>query len=149
MRHIPPHDFLRSKTKFGKQYFLGCQILLARFALFRYCISCDCFPYPLNRLVQAQTLSLIANSDWPDEYPNLLNDIIALLSTNSPDAVHGAMAVFTEFIKSDLSEDQILPVLRQLLPVLLNILGDQEVSSIQSFSHVFTSYTSACSTTQL
>jgi hypothetical protein len=35
--------------------------------------------------------------------------------------------VFTEFIKSDLSEDQILPVLRQLLPVLLAILGDQDV----------------------
>lgn len=37
------------------------------------------------------------------------------------------MTVFTEFIKSDLSEDQILPVLRQLLPVLLAILGDTEV----------------------
>lgn len=81
-------------------------------------------------------MSLIANSDWPDEYPNLLNDIIALLSTNSPDAVHGAMAVFTEFIKSDLSEDQILPVLRQLLPVLLNILGDQEVRKFHSSSEI-------------
>ena len=37
------------------------------------------------------------------------------------------MQVFTEFIKSDLTEDQILPVLRQLLPVLLNILGAPEV----------------------
>ena len=37
------------------------------------------------------------------------------------------MQLFTEFIKSDLTEDQILPVLRQLLPVLLNILGAPEV----------------------
>jgi hypothetical protein len=37
------------------------------------------------------------------------------------------MAVFTEFIKADLAEDQILPVLRQLLPVLLAILGDEAV----------------------
>jgi hypothetical protein len=37
------------------------------------------------------------------------------------------MQVFTEFIKADLTEDQILPVLRQLLPVLLNILGATEV----------------------
>jgi hypothetical protein len=37
------------------------------------------------------------------------------------------MQVFTEFIKSDLTEDQILPVLRQLLPVLLSILGSTEV----------------------
>lgn len=39
------------------------------------------------------------------------------------------MQVFSEFIKSDLTEDQILPVLRQLLPVLLNILGSVQVSS--------------------
>ena len=37
------------------------------------------------------------------------------------------MQVFTEFIKSDLTEDQILPVLRELLPVLLQILGATEV----------------------
>jgi len=37
------------------------------------------------------------------------------------------MQVFTEFIKSDLTEDQILPVLRELLPVLLTILGTAEV----------------------
>ena len=57
----------------------------------------------------------------------MLNSLIGLLSSLSPDAVHGAMQVFTEFIKSDLTEDQILPVLRQLLPVLLNILGAPEV----------------------
>ncbi|PIL31196.1 hypothetical protein GSI_05894 [Ganoderma sinense ZZ0214-1] len=39
------------------------------------------------------------------------------------------MQVFAEFIKADLSEDQILPVLRQLLPVLLNILGAPEQHS--------------------
>ncbi|KAG5638025.1 hypothetical protein H0H81_002226 [Sphagnurus paluster] len=39
------------------------------------------------------------------------------------------MQVFTEFIKDDLTEDQILPVLRQLLPVLLSILGSAESHS--------------------
>jgi len=72
-------------------------------------------------------MSLIANCDWPDEYPDLLSLLITLLSSNAPDSVHGAMQVFTEFIKSDLTEDQILPVLRQLLPVLLGILGSTEV----------------------
>ena len=38
------------------------------------------------------------------------------------------MQVLTEFIKSDLTEDQILPVLRQLLPVLLAILNDAQVN---------------------
>ena len=37
------------------------------------------------------------------------------------------MRVFAEFIKGDLSEDQILPIMRQLLPVLLSILGQPEV----------------------
>lgn len=35
--------------------------------------------------------------------------------------------MFTDFVKSELTEDQLLPTLRQLLPVLLNILGDAEV----------------------
>ncbi|THH01586.1 hypothetical protein EW145_g6890 [Phellinidium pouzarii] len=74
----------------------------------------------------AHTLSLIASSDWPDEYPNLLSSLITLLSSSSLDAVHGSMQVFNELIKSDLTEDQILPVLRELLPVLLNVLGSTE-----------------------
>ena len=72
-------------------------------------------------------MSEIASCDWPDEYPELLSSLIDLISSNSPDSVHGAMQVFTELIKSDLAEDQILPVLRQLLPVLLSILGSPEV----------------------
>ncbi|KAF8215831.1 ARM repeat-containing protein [Mycena galopus ATCC 62051] len=81
------------------------------------------------RTLCAHTLSSIANSDWPDEYPDLLSSLIGLLSSGSSDSVHGAMQVFTEFIKSDLTEDQILPVLRDLLPVLLSILGAPEVHS--------------------
>ncbi|TFY55031.1 hypothetical protein EVJ58_g8505 [Rhodofomes roseus] len=40
------------------------------------------------------------------------------------------MQVMAEFIKADLTEDQILPVLRQLLPILLNILGAPEQHSV-------------------
>jgi importin-9 len=82
--------------------------------------------------MKAHTLSSIANCDWPDEYPDLLSSLILLLSSNSPDSVHGAMQVLTEFIKSDLTEDQLLPVLRQLLPVLLQILGATEVMKLNS-----------------
>ncbi|PAV22617.1 ARM repeat-containing [Pyrrhoderma noxium] len=78
------------------------------------------------RSSSAHTLSLIAGSDWPDEYPDLLNGLIRLLSSSSLDSVHGSMQVFNEFIKTDLTEDQILPVLRDLLPVLLNILGSTQ-----------------------
>jgi hypothetical protein len=85
-------------------------------------VSVDSHSWP-----QAHTLSEVANCDWPDEYPELLTLLISLISSNSPESVHGAMQVFTEFIKSDLTEDQILPVLRELLPVLLTILGSTEV----------------------
>lgn len=49
------------------------------------------------------------------------------------------MQVFTEFIKSDLTEDQTLPVLRELLPVLLNILGTPEVNHSVSMRPFVTS----------
>ncbi|EKM84237.1 hypothetical protein AGABI1DRAFT_52094 [Agaricus bisporus var. burnettii JB137-S8] len=81
------------------------------------------------RSLCAHTLSSIASCDWPDEYPDLLNNLINQLSSGSADSIHGVMQVLTEFIKSDLTEDQILPVLRQLLPVLLNILGATESHS--------------------
>ncbi|KAG6885829.1 hypothetical protein C0993_009221 [Termitomyces sp. T159_Od127] len=81
------------------------------------------------RSLCANTLTFIAKSDWPDEYPELLSSLITLLSSGSPHSVHGAMQVFTEFIKGDLTEDQILPVLRQLLPVLLTILGSKDTYS--------------------
>ncbi|EAU92368.2 hypothetical protein CC1G_00587 [Coprinopsis cinerea okayama7 len=81
------------------------------------------------RSLCAHSLSSIANCDWPDEYPDLLQNLISLLSAGSPDPVHGAMQVFTEFVQTDLTEDQILPVLRQLLPVLLSILGSSEHSA--------------------
>ncbi|KAL0068448.1 hypothetical protein AAF712_004526 [Marasmius tenuissimus] len=77
----------------------------------------------------AHTISSIANCDWPDEYPDLLTSLINLISSNSTNSVHGAMQVFTEFINNDLTEDQILPVLRDLLPVLLNILGSTETQT--------------------
>ena len=38
--------------------------------------------------------------------------------------------MFTDFVKSELTEDQLLPLLRRLLPILLNILGDHEVQSV-------------------
>ncbi|KAF8435647.1 ARM repeat-containing protein [Boletus edulis BED1] len=81
------------------------------------------------RSLSAHVLSSIASCDWPDEYPDLLNGLIELISSSSPNSVHGAMQVLTEFIKSDLTEDQILPVLRQLLPVLLVILNDAQQHS--------------------
>ncbi|KAH9962326.1 ARM repeat-containing protein [Russula compacta] len=81
------------------------------------------------RSLCAHTLSTIANSDWPDEYPELLNLLVQLLLSGSPSSIHGAMQVFTEFVRTDLTEDQLLPVMRELLPVLMSILSVNEQHS--------------------
>lgn len=49
-----------------------------------------------------------------------------MLQTGNPDAVHGAMRVVTELAKNDLSEDQLVPVVRDLVPALLSILGSPQ-----------------------
>ena len=57
--------------------------------------------------------------------------------------VHGAMRLFTEFVRNDLSEDQLLPVMRELVPVLLTILGDSKGRLfISSPIQLFTSFCS-------
>lgn len=76
------------------------------------------------RSLSAAACSLIAHCDWPDEYPELLDHLIGLLGTEDINSIHGSMQVMAEFVRSDVTEDQILPILRQLLPVLMHILGD-------------------------
>ena len=41
------------------------------------------------------------------------------------------MQVLTEFVRIDLTEDQLLPVMRELLPVLISILTANEVKSFR------------------
>ena len=72
-------------------------------------------------LSQAFAISSIARYDWPDEWPDLLYGLVQLLRSPKTEPVHGAMRVVSEFVKNDLSEDQLLPVVRDLVPALLNI----------------------------
>lgn len=63
--------------------------------------------------------------------------------------VEGGMRVLNEFVGSDLTEDQFLPLAQQMLPRLLEILGDDKVShttpifdqiySFSSYSEIFRS----------
>lgn len=49
--------------------------------------------------------------------------------TGPPDSVHGAMRVLSDFVSVDMSEDQLLPLARDLMPHLLGILGSPAVHS--------------------
>ncbi|KAK4689861.1 importin-9, partial [Tremellales sp. Uapishka_1] len=95
---------------------------------------------PRSLPLQAFALSSIARWDWPDEYPDLLAALVNLLISGSAESVHGAMRVVTEFVKNDLAEDQLLPVIRDLVPALLVILGNPQMHSFStraSTIHVF------------
>jgi hypothetical protein len=73
----------------------------------------------------------MAKSDWPDDWPSLLDDLIQLLSHGTPIHVHGAMQVILDLVREDLGEDQVLPVLSTLLPPLLTMMQDERVSQDQ------------------
>lgn len=81
------------------------------------------------RSASAFVISTIARYDWPEEWPDLLPSLIALLNGGSPDSVNGAMSVVAEFASEELSEEQLLPVIRDLAPSLLTILGNTEAHS--------------------
>ncbi|KAM0754424.1 ARM repeat-containing protein [Meredithblackwellia eburnea MCA 4105] len=75
----------------------------------------------------AALISDLAHPDWPDHYPSLMTDLLALISsTDNPSAVEGGMRVLNEFVGTDLTEDQLLPVARGMLPQLLVVLGSVE-----------------------
>lgn len=73
-------------------------------------------------------MSEIASSDWPDEWPTLVDSLVQLLNSGRTESVHGAMRVLSDFVSADLSEDQLLPLSNVMLPQLLQILGDERVS---------------------
>lgn len=88
--------------------------------------------------------STVARFDWPEDWKDLLGTLVGMLQTGNPAAVHGAMRVVTEFVKNDLSEDQLLPVVRDLVPALLSILGNTEhtyltrADTVAVYRHIIT-----------
>ena len=80
--------------------------------------------------VQANVVSEIAHSDWPDEWPQLLDALTELLRSGQADSVHGALRVMTDFVSEDLAEDQLLPLADTILPQLLQIVCSEHQYSV-------------------
>ncbi|WVQ84827.1 hypothetical protein IAT38_006984 [Cryptococcus sp. DSM 104549] len=92
------------------------------------------------RLSSAHALSTVAKFDWPDDYPDLLSQLVQLITGGSPASVHGAMRIISDFVRNDLDEAQLLPVVQDLLPAVLGVLGNPEAhspSTRASTVHVF------------
>lgn len=77
--------------------------------------------------IQANIVSLIAQPDWPEDWSALLDQLLALIRSPSIDAVEGGMCALSDFVSISLTEDQLLPVAREMLPTLLAILGAPQV----------------------
>ena len=46
-------------------------------------------------VLQAYAISAIARWDWPDEWPDLFNQLVQAVASGNPCLVHGAMRVLT------------------------------------------------------
>ncbi|GAA6037267.1 hypothetical protein JCM8097_008653 [Rhodosporidiobolus ruineniae] len=75
------------------------------------------------RLACANIVSIIAQPDWPDDWPTLMDQLLTLIRSPSIDAVEGGMRALSDFVSIVLTEDQLLPIARDLLPTLMAILG--------------------------
>ncbi|GAA5825501.1 hypothetical protein JCM5353_005327 [Sporobolomyces roseus] len=78
------------------------------------------------RLACANIVSSVAQPDWPDDWPTLMDQLLALVRSPSIDAVEGGMRVLSDFVSISLTEDQLLPIARDMLPTLLTILGSPQ-----------------------
>ncbi len=94
--------------------------------------------YMIIMMIQALVVSRIAHSDWPDHYPSLLSDLLSLLQSSSSDAIHGALQVLSDLSREELTEEQLIPVLRELVPILITILGQPDVTSSTRYARVAT-----------
>ncbi|SCZ96701.1 BZ3500_MvSof-1268-A1-R1_C083g00450 [Microbotryum saponariae] len=82
------------------------------------------------RLACAVVVSDIAHPDWPDDWPSLMTQLLQLIGpAASPDAVDGGMRVLNDFVGIDMTEDQLLPIAREMLPRLLEIVGTPQTHS--------------------
>ncbi|CAG8541978.1 14752_t:CDS:10 [Acaulospora morrowiae] len=84
------------------------------------------------RVTAAYIVSKIAHYDWPEGWPNLLDLLISLLKSGSPDPIHGAIRVMSEFVKYDITEQQFVQVAPLLLPELSRILQCEKIYSYRT-----------------
>lgn len=61
-----------------------------------------------------------------------MDDLVGLLRQGSADQLEAALQVVTDLVKEDLSQDQLPAVASNLLPTLLDVLRNDQVSY---FSH--------------
>ena len=72
-------------------------------------------------------MSAVASWDWPENWPNLFDQLMAGLGSGSPELVHGTMRVLVEFCQ-DVADTQMPQVAPVILPQLLSVISQPQVS---------------------
>ncbi|KAI5452485.1 hypothetical protein NCC49_000648 [Naganishia albida] len=80
------------------------------------------------RSAMALALSLVAHSDFPDNFPEFLPSLFTILQSGDPRATTGALDVLKEFLQQDLPEDQLMDFLKEIAPVLLSLLNNPQTA---------------------
>jgi importin-9 len=66
-------------------------------------------------------VSKIATADFPDEWPDLLPNVLGVVSTGADSQLHGALKVLGELVDDCFNEDQFFNVARDLVKVVHNV----------------------------
>ncbi|GFR73520.1 importin-9 [Elysia marginata] len=87
----------------------------------------------------AYAISAIAHWDWPEAWPELFPLLMQAVTSNQPNAVHGAMRVLSEFCQ-DVTDTQMSHVAPVILPELYKVFIGAEAYGIRTRSravHIF------------
>ena len=70
-------------------------------------------------------VSKIANHDYPEEWPTLLNNILAALPTKEDSQLHGALKVLSDLMDDGLTDEQFQEPAPRIFRDLRNIVADE------------------------
>ncbi|KAL3699541.1 hypothetical protein R1sor_017563 [Riccia sorocarpa] len=86
-------------------------------------------PHGKIRTAVGMAIATIANSDWPEEWPDLMNYLLGFISDRSDlNRVHGALRCLALFA-GDLDDTLLPPLVPVLFPALYQIVSSPNVSS--------------------
>ncbi|KAK3762793.1 hypothetical protein RRG08_040490 [Elysia crispata] len=98
----------------------------------------------------AYAISAIAHWDWPEAWPELFPLLMQAVTSNQPNAVHGAMRVLSEFCQ-DVTDTQMTHVAPVILPELYKVFIGAETFGVRTRSravHIFNIVAGMVSTMQ-
>ncbi|KAL7271073.1 hypothetical protein RUND412_006190 [Rhizina undulata] len=87
------------------------------------------------RAAASYVVSKIASSDFPEEWPTLLQDLLKLITEGNEFQVHGALRVLSDLLEDGFSDEQFFSVAKQLVQVVYEVAFDERRNySVRSLS---------------